>query len=128
MKEAQSPETVKSRVPSIWFVWKIWDFLVAQGQKLGARGHQALLQHSPGRHLRERERQLFHNCNKLNETNSFSAKISREFENSRICTPSLLIRLGHQQINITLSNPNIDARILAQDYCVAIISLSLLWT
>ena len=22
----------------MWFVWKIWDFLAAQGQKLGARG------------------------------------------------------------------------------------------
>ena len=35
-------------MPSIWFVWKIWDFLVARGQKLGARGHRALLEHSPG--------------------------------------------------------------------------------
>ena len=33
-------------MPSIWFVWKIWVFLVAQGQKLGARGHWALLEHS----------------------------------------------------------------------------------
>ena len=48
LKGAQCSETVKSRVPSIWFVWKIWDFLVARGQKLGARGHQALLEHSPG--------------------------------------------------------------------------------
>ena len=47
LKGAQCSETVKSRVPSIWFVWKIWDFLVAQGQKLGARGHQAPLEHSP---------------------------------------------------------------------------------
>ena len=30
----------------MWFVWKIWVFLVAQGQKLGARGHWALLEHS----------------------------------------------------------------------------------
>ena len=28
--------------------WKIWDFLVAREQKLGARGHRALLEHSPG--------------------------------------------------------------------------------
>ena len=48
LKGAQCSETVKSRVPSIWFVWKIWDFLVARGQKLGARGHQALLEYSPG--------------------------------------------------------------------------------
>ena len=39
LKGAQCSETVKSRVPSIWFVWKIWDFLVAREQKLGARGH-----------------------------------------------------------------------------------------
>ena len=48
MKGAQCSEPVKSRLPSIWFVWKIWDFLVAQKQKLGARGHRALLEHSPG--------------------------------------------------------------------------------
>ena len=47
MKRAQCSETVKSRVPSIWFVWKIWDFLVTRGQKLGARGHRALLEHTP---------------------------------------------------------------------------------
>ena len=46
MKRAQCSETVKSRVPSIWFVWKIWDFLVARGQKLGARVHRALLEHT----------------------------------------------------------------------------------
>ena len=39
LKGAQCSETVKSRVPSIWFVWKIWDFLVVRGQKLSARGH-----------------------------------------------------------------------------------------
>ena len=43
-------ETVKSRVPSIWFVWKIWDFLVTRRQKLGARGHRALLEHIPDKH------------------------------------------------------------------------------
>ena len=46
MKGAQRSETVKSRVPRIWFVWKIWDFLVTGGQKLGNRGHRALLEHS----------------------------------------------------------------------------------
>ena len=30
-----------------------------------------------------------HNCNKLNETNMLSAKISREFNNSGISTPSI---------------------------------------
>ena len=34
-------------MPSIWFLWKISDFLVARGQKLGTRGHWALLEHSP---------------------------------------------------------------------------------
>ena len=33
---------------SAWFVWKNWNFLLAQGQKLGAaRGHRALPEHSP---------------------------------------------------------------------------------
>ena len=36
--------------------------------------------------------------------------------------------LGHVEIHITLSNSKIDVGILAQGYCVAIISLSLLWT
>ena len=48
LKGAQCSETVKSRVPSIWFVWKKYDFLIAREQKLGARGHWALLEHSPG--------------------------------------------------------------------------------
>ena len=30
-----------------------------------------------------------HNCNKLNKTNMLSAKISREFNNSGISTPSV---------------------------------------
>ena len=30
-----------------------------------------------------------HNCNKLSETNMLSAKISREFNNSGISTPSV---------------------------------------
>ena len=39
---------VKYKVPSIlWFVWKIWDFLVTQKQKLGARGDRASLEHNP---------------------------------------------------------------------------------
>ena len=47
LKGAQCSEPVNSRVPSIWFVRKIWDFLVAQEQKFGARGHRALLEPSP---------------------------------------------------------------------------------
>ena len=38
---------IEFRVPSIRFKWKIWDFLVARGQKLGAWGQRALLEHSP---------------------------------------------------------------------------------
>ena len=34
------------------------------------------------------------------------------------------MRLGPQEIHIALSNPNIDVRILAQGYCVAIVSFS----
>ena len=34
-------------MPSIWFVWKSYNFLVAREQKLGARGHWALLENSP---------------------------------------------------------------------------------
>ena len=44
---AQCSETVKSRVPSIWFVWKFWNFLFTRGQKLGTRGHWVLQEHSP---------------------------------------------------------------------------------
>ena len=38
---------VKSGVPSIWFAWEKYDFAVTQEQKLGARGHRALLEYSP---------------------------------------------------------------------------------
>ena len=50
-----------------------------------------------------------------------SAKISRGFKNGGISTP--LIRLGRLEIHIAHSNPNIDVRIFAQNYCVAIIAL-----
>ena len=36
------------------------------------------------------------------------------------------IRLGRPEVHIALSNPNIDVKILAQDYCFATVSLSLL--
>ena len=45
MKGAQCSEPVKSKVPRIWFVLKSKHFTVAQQQKLGTRGHQALLEH-----------------------------------------------------------------------------------
>ena len=75
-----------------------------------------------------------HNSNKLNKTNMLSAKISREFKNSGISTSSKFVN------NNNTSGPsrdpycsfnwnsNIDIRILAQGYCVAIFSLTLLWT
>ena len=37
-----------------------------------------------------------------------------------------LIRQGRLEVNIALSYPNIDVRILPKNYCVAIVSLSLL--
>ena len=55
-------ETVKSRMSSVWFVWKLWDFLVARGQKLGSRGHWALLEHSPEVPLKVHEMDSF-SCN-----------------------------------------------------------------
>ena len=62
-----------------------------------------------------------HNCNKLNKSNTLSAKISREFKNSAMSTP-LIRRL---EIHIAHSNPNIDVRIFARNCCVAIVSLPL---
>ena len=63
-----------------------------------------------------------HISNKLNKPNALSAKISSEFKNSGLSYPSL-IHLGHLEIHIALSNPNIDVRILVHDYCAAIVSL-----
>ena len=37
-----------------------------------------------------------------------------------------LIHPSHLETPIALSNPNIDVKVLAQGYCVAIVSLSLL--
>ena len=42
------------------------------------------------------------------------------------CPIHQLIRLDRQEIHIALSNSDIDVRILAQGYCAAIVSLSLL--
>ena len=47
-----------------------------------------------------------------------SEKISREFNNNPL---HQLIRLGHLEIYIFLSNPNIDVRILAQGYYVIVL-------
>ena len=55
-----------------------------------------------------------------------SAKISRELKKITEYQLRQLVRLGGcLGIHIALSNPSIDqVRILAQDYCVAIVSLS----
>ena len=71
---------------------------------------------------------LSYNCSKLNQTNKHSAKILREFTEIAEHPPHQLIRLGSLEIHISLSNLNIDVKILAQGYCVAIVSLSLLLT
>ena len=68
------------------------------------------------------------NCKKHSRSNMLSEKISRELS-FKIAEYPLhqLLRLGRQEIHIALSNPNTDVRILAQGFCVAIVSLSLLW-
>ena len=68
---------------------------------------------------RLKERGVYsHNCNKLKK-NEKSFKIA-EYPLYQ------LIRQGRQEIHIALSNPNIDVRIFAQGYYVAIVKLSLL--
>ena len=62
-------------------------------------------------------------CYKFSKTNVRSEKISREFNNNPL---HQLIRLGHLEIYIFLSNPNIGVRIFGHSYCFAIVSLSLL--
>ena len=46
-------------------------------------------------------------------------KTSREFKSSGISIPGL----GRLEVRISLESPNIDVRILAQGYCIAIVSL-----
>ena len=67
------------------------------------------------------------NYKKHSRGNMLSEKISRELS-FKIVEYSLhqLLRLGRQEIHIALSNLNTDVRILAQGFCVAIVSLSLL--
>ena len=72
-----------------------------------------------------------HNCNKAQQSKYVFGKISSEFKNSRnihFIKIYQLIRLSRLEILNAFSNPNIDIRILAQGYCVAFVSLSLLWT
>ena len=68
------------------------------------------------------------NCNKLNKTNTLSANFIKRVKKKAEYQLHKLIRLGCLEIHITLSNPNIDERILAQGYCVVIVSQSLLRT
>ena len=70
-----------------------------------------------------------HSSNNLNKTNMLSAKISREFKNSGTSTPSIdTFRPSRDPYRSFRSQLNIDVKILAvQGYCVAIVSLSLLW-
>ena len=72
-----------------------------------------------------------YNCNKLNKTNMLLANILNiERVQKKIIIAEYplhqLIRLDHLEIHIALSNPNKDVRILAQDYCVSVVSLTLL--
>ena len=57
---------------------------------------------------RLKERGVSHNCNKLNKTNMLLAKILREFQKSGISTPSIDTSQGRLEIQIALSNPNIE--------------------
>ena len=71
-----------------------------------------------------------HNCNKAQQSKYVFGKISSEFKNSRnihFIKIYQLIRLSRLEILNAFSNPNIDIRILGRGYCVAIVSLSLLW-
>ena len=47
-KKWREPVPVKSRVPSILFVWKSWNFLVTREQNFGNRDRQALLEDCAG--------------------------------------------------------------------------------
>ena len=57
-----------------------------------------------------------------------SEKISTELNNSKISDPPILKRLGQPDIHMTLSNLNLDVRILFQGHWAVISSLSLFLT
>ena len=72
-----------------------------------------------------------YNCNNLNKTNMLLANILNIERVQKIIIIAeyplhQLIRLDHLEIHIALSNRNNDVRVLVQDYCVSIVSLTLL--
>ena len=72
-----------------------------------------------------------YNCNNLNKTNMLLANILNIERVQKIIIIAeyplhQLIRLDHLEIHIALSNRNNDVRVLAQDHCVSIVSLTLL--
>ena len=83
------------------------------------------------RRLKEKDVYSY-NCNKLNKTNMLLANILNIERVKKIIIIIAeyplhqLIRLGHLESHIALSNRNNDVRVLAQDYCVSIVSLTLL--
>ena len=83
------------------------------------------------RRLKEKDVYSY-NCNKLNKTNMLLANILNIERVKKIIIIIAeyplhqLIRLGHLESHIALSNRNNDVRVLAQGYCVSIVSLTLL--
>ena len=69
-----------------------------------------------------------HNCNKLDKTNILLVKISREFKNSGIATPSIDTSRSSRDPYCSFSNPNINVRIHVHCYSVAMVTLSILLT
>ena len=69
------------------------------------------------------------NCNKLKKLilYAFGKNIKRVKKRAEYPLRPLIC-LGRLEIHVALSTPNNDVRTLAQGYCIAIISLSLLWS
>ena len=72
-----------------------------------------------------KERGVYFNCHKLNETVMLSDKISIEFVNSKTSSPSLYMsRLSRDSYHS--SNLNLHVKVLIQGHCPVIITLSFL--
>ena len=72
-----------------------------------------------------KERGVYFNCHKLNETVMLSDKISIEFVNSKTSSPSLYMsRLSRDLYHS--SNLNLHVKVLIQEHCPVIITLSFL--
>ena len=70
---------------------------------------------------------LTHNCNKFNKTITLSLKMSREFTNSLIFTPSFnTSRPSRDPYRSFKSQHRCQKPRLCQGFCVDIVSLSLL--